>query len=80
MPASRPFSCGWSSSRVNAAIVRSRSRYSSMSRLMNFALPCRTLRAASSYSGVSLPTTSSTASSNDHIDSWLTTLDTLIET
>ncbi len=69
---------------MKAAIVRSRSRYSSMSRLMNFWVPVRapfaSAFAASRYSGVSFSTTSATASSNDHMESWLTTLDTLIET
>ena len=58
-------------------MVRSRSRYSSMSRLMNFGVA---EAAASSYSGVRRVTTRSTVSSNAHIDSWLTMEDTLIDT
>ena len=68
MPASRCCSAGCSSSVVNTAIVRSRSRYSSMSRLMNLALRDA---AACSYSGVSRSTTRVTVSSKPHIDSWL---------
>ncbi len=61
--------------RVNTAIVRSRSRYSSMSRLMKVpsALAVR-------YSGSSRSTTSSTISSKAHIDRWLTMAETLTET
>ena len=48
-----------------------------MSRLMNFSEPDD---AAYSYSGVSRATTRSTVSSNAHIESWLATEDTLIDT
>ncbi len=48
-----------------------------MSRLMNLGVAAFD---ASSYSGVRRSTTLSTASSNAHIDSCETTLDTLMET
>jgi hypothetical protein len=48
-----------------------------MSRLMNFVVGDA---AAYSYSGVRRSTTMSTISSKAHIDSWLATFDTLIDT
>ena len=48
-----------------------------MSRLMNFG---EADAAANSYSGVSRSTTRVTVSSNDHIESWLDTDETLIDT
>ena len=61
---------------MNTAIVRSRSRYSSMSRLMNLASEARGLL----YSGISRSTTLATISSNAHIEIWLATAETLTET
>ena len=60
---------------MNTATVRSRSRYSSMSRLMNVPLA-----AALAYTGCSRSTTRSTVSSKAHIESWLAMADTLTET
>ncbi len=77
MPASSWENSGWSSSVVNTATVRSRSRYSSMSRLMNFA---GVAAAARRNSGVSESTTCSTASSNAQAECGATVDDTLIDT
>ncbi len=77
MPASRSRSSGSSSRRVKTAIVRSRSLYSSMSRLMNLGLG---KDAARSNSGVNCSTMSSTAASNAHGLCGATVEDTLIET
>jgi hypothetical protein len=63
--------------RVNTAIVRSRSLYSSMSRLMNLV---GLEAAARSNSGVRLETTCSTSASKAHGECGATVEDTLIET
>ena len=60
---------------MKTAIVRSRSRYSSMSRLMN--VPSE---AAVRYSGIRRAMTFSTTSSNAHIEMWLAMAETLTET
>jgi hypothetical protein len=57
--------------------VLQRGERASMSRLMNLAVGDA---AANSYSGASRSTTRSTVSSNAHIDNWLATDDTLIDT
>ena len=66
---------------MNTAIVRSRSRYSSMSRLMNVGPPSAVEGpAAVRYRGKSRSTTLSTTSSNAHIEMWLAMADTLTDT
>ncbi len=74
--------------RVNTAIVRSRSRYSSMSRLMNVGELCEPARPAPvegsedavRYNGSSRSTTASTISSNAHIEMRLMIAETFTET